>query len=211
MEKQNFPHFDAGQKKKKHDQLAPERVGGVGDDKEQLKNMTVNFYQDLFTSEPEAGGNFMRKCFPPILEETRRELEVDYSLAETSKALKGMGSLKSPGPDGYQPLFFMKTWNLTGQDLHSFAQGVLGGGDFSAEAAEALLVLIPKVNRPTSIKGFRPVNLCNVSMKVISKMIVNRLKKVLDDIISLNQASFIPGRQSLDNIVLCQELIHTLS
>lgn len=47
-------------------------------------------------------------------------------------------------------------------------------------------------------------------MKVVSKMVMNHVKKVLDKSISSNQASFIPGRRSLDNIVLCQEPIHTL-
>lgn len=70
-----------------------------------------------------------------------------------------MWSLKTPGPDGFQPLFFKKTWNITGQALHNFAQDVLKGADFPAEAAEAMLVLIPKENKPRSIKGFRSVSL----------------------------------------------------
>lgn len=57
---------------------------------------------------------------------------------------------------------------------------------------------------------FRPISLYNVSMKTVSKMIVNRLKEVLDTLIFLNQASFVPGRKSLDNIIICQEMIHAL-
>lgn len=121
---------------------------------------------------------------------------MEYTLEETHKSLMGMGSLKAPGPDGFHALFFKKTWNLTGRALHSFAQGILQGGDFPPEVTEALLVLIPKEQKPSSIKNFRPISLCNVSVKLVNKMIVNRLKHVLSKLISPHQASFIPGRQA---------------
>lgn len=42
-------------------------------------------------------------------------------------------------------------------------------------------------------------------------MIGNWLKHVLGELISPNQASFIPGRQSVDNVIICQEILHTMS
>lgn len=64
-----------------------------------------------------------------------------------------MGSLKAPGPDGYQHVFFKRTWELTGTALHNFSQGVLRGELIPLEVTEALLVLIPKEEKPSSIKG----------------------------------------------------------
>lgn len=87
------------------------------EDREALKNMALNFYEDLFTSDPSAGGAFMRSCFLPASKEVRRGLEAEFSFAYTRKALKGMGLLKASRPDGYQPVFFKKTWNLTSQAL----------------------------------------------------------------------------------------------
>lgn len=75
---------------------------------------------------------------------------------------------------------------------------------------EALLVLIPKEDKPCSLRSFNPISVCNVSMKIVSKMIVNRLKEVLDMLIPQNQASFVLDRQSVDNIIICQEMIHSL-
>lgn len=75
---------------------------------------------------------------------------------------------------------------------------------------EALLVMVPKEARPSSIRNFRPISLCNVRMKLVSKIIANRLKPLLKDLILPNQASFIPGRQDLDNVIVCRELVHTL-
>lgn len=78
------------------------------------------------------------------------------------------------------------------------------------EVVEALLVLISEEEMPSTIRGFRPLSPCNVSVKVISKMIVNRLEEMLSEIIYPNQASLIPERQSIDNIVTCQEIVHSL-
>lgn len=47
-------------------------------------------------------------------------------------------------------------------------------------------MLIPKEDKPSSLGSFRPISLCNVSIKIVSKMIVNKLKEVLDAIISPN-------------------------
>lgn len=121
-----------------------------------------------------------------------------------------MGSLKSPGPDGFHPGFYKSTWDITGVAVHNFAREVLRGREVFEKAAEAILVLIPKEAQPPSIRSFRPITLCNVSLKIVTKMIVNRLKAVLKDIVAPNQASFIPGRQSIDNVIICQEVIHSL-
>lgn len=72
------------------------------------------------------------------------------------------------------------------------------------------LCFIPKIYPPTGMKEFRPIALCNVSYKIISKILVNRLKKHLHHIISENQNAFIPGRIISDNIVVAHEILHSL-
>lgn len=89
--------------------------------------------------------------------------------------------------------------------LDFFETGVL-----SAATNDALLVLIAKVAKPERITQFRPMSLCNVLFKIITKMIVNRLKKVILKLIGPAQANFIPGRLSIDNIVLVQEAVHSM-
>lgn len=75
---------------------------------------------------------------------------------------------------------------------------------------DTTIVPIPKSNNPLSIKDYRPISLCNVIYKVISKKLVNRLRPFLDDIISEIQSPLIPGRIITDNTIIAFECFHKI-
>ena len=72
------------------------------------------------------------------------------------------------------------------------------------------MVLIPKVAHPENIIQFRPISLCNSLYKLLSRILVQRLKPYMAEIINPCQAGFVLGRRTSDNIILVQEVIHTL-
>lgn len=75
---------------------------------------------------------------------------------------------------------------------------------------ETFVALLPQVDQPELASQFRPIGLCNVAYEIITKVIINRLKLVLPFLISNTQASFVPGRQITNNIVIMQEVLHTM-
>ena len=73
----------------------------------------------------------------------------------------------------------------------------------------SFLALIPKEKGTQNFARFRPISLCNTGYKIITKVIANRIKKILPKIIPENQGGFIQGRHIQDNIILVQEVIHS--
>ena len=75
---------------------------------------------------------------------------------------------------------------------------------------DTLLVLTPKVKHPNMISQVRPISLCNVGYKVITKILTNTLKEIMPCITTPHQSSFVPERQITNNIVIYQEVLHLM-
>jgi hypothetical protein len=73
---------------------------------------------------------------------------------------------------------------------------------------DTAIVLIPKCDQPETLKDFRPISLCTVLYKVIAKCMVNIIRPILGDIISINQSAFVPGRLITDNAMVAFECLH---
>jgi hypothetical protein len=96
------------------------------------------------------------------------------------------------------------------KDVVRAVQHFFDTGNMSDEVNDTVLVLIPKKKDPEELKDYRPISLCNVVYKVVSKCLVNRLRPLLQDIISPTQSAFVPGRLITDNALVAFECIHAL-
>lgn len=121
-----------------------------------------------------------------------------------------MKSHKSPASNSFQPFFFQKYWHLVGHYVHNLVQRAFQTGVFDNHINHTLLVLMPKTDHPECLKQFRHIALCNVIYKTISKVLVNRLKRIMDKLIPPPQASFVPGKQAAYNIIIAQEMVDSI-
>jgi hypothetical protein len=116
---------------------------------------------------------------------------------------------KAPGPDGFTTRFIKVCWKIIKNDLHRMIQKSQSCSKIGGSTNSAFLALIPKEKGATSFDRFRPISLCNIGYKIITKVMANRIKNILPSIIPENQGGFIKGRNIGDNIILVQEAIHS--
>lgn len=121
-----------------------------------------------------------------------------------------MHPCKAPGPDGMHAIFYQRFWHIVGDDVFAFVSDILHGITSPSRVNNTNIVLIPKVKTPTKMAEFRPIALCNVLYKLVSKVIVLRLKNVLPDVITENQSAFVPGRLITDNALIAMVVFHTM-
>lgn len=93
-------------------------------------------------------------------------------------------------------------------DISQVVLSSLNLGSWLKSINHTFIILIPKVQNPEQVTDFRPISLCNVIYKIVSKIIANRLKPLLNSIISKAQSAFTADRLITDNILIAFESLH---
>lgn len=92
-----------------------------------------------------------------------------------------------------------------------FANEFFVSGTILADLSENLIVPVPKVGALESLMQFRAISLCTVLYKMLTKTTINSLKAILPKVVNPTQCSFLPGRQILDNIIIIQDVLYSMS
>lgn len=127
--------------------------------------------------------------------------------AEIHLVLSKLNPNKSPGPDGFTSGFFKAAWLILGAEFLIAVSQFFTTGFLPTATNATILTLVPKKPGASQITDFRPISCCNTSYKVISRLLVRRIKPILTLLILPNQTTFIKGRLLLENTILASEIV----
>ncbi|KAL8096954.1 hypothetical protein AgCh_030148 [Apium graveolens] len=99
-------------------------------------------------------------------------------------------------------------WNVIGEDVVECCQKFMITGELPTDVNKTVVCLIPKVKQPRKVTDLRPISLCNVIIRIMSKIMANRLKECLPILISDKQSAFVEGRLLTGNALVAFELNH---
>jgi hypothetical protein len=122
---------------------------------------------------------------------------------------RGITSTKAPGANGFIALFFKKYWSFVKKDVLNYISNFFQNQQLLFEHNHTHIALVPKQNISLLVHHFKPINLCNITYKIITKILANILKTILPKIISPLQLAFGPFRNIQDNTILAHELLHS--
>jgi hypothetical protein len=178
---------------------------------EDISDAFVSYYTGLFTTEGTGGmEEFTEGLQARVTTEMNARLVSLFEECEVDRALAQMNLLKSSGSDGFSASFYQNSWSLVWKDVCNAVLQFLNNGQFDKEINATNIALVLKKKNPSHVIDFRPISLCNVVYKLIAKVLANRLKRVLGDIISPNQSAFISGRLIADNVLIAFEALHAM-
>ena len=181
------------------------------EDNEGIAECLVQYYQNLLSSENQQFcASAIDSIQTVITEEMNSKLSSEFTHLEVKQAINQMAPLKAPGLDGMPPLFYQHYWNLIGDDISNTMLHYLNSATLPEHLNHTFVTLIPKKKNPECAFEFRPISLCNVLYKIFSKVLANRLKKILSNIITKNQSAFTKSRLISDNILVAFESLHSM-
>jgi hypothetical protein len=120
-------------------------------------------------------------------------LDLPFSRSEIDLIIRNLPSNKSPGPDGFNTDFVRKCWPVIALDFYELCDKFYEGSICLDSINGSYVTLIPKLSLPTSVGDYRPISLLNTSMKILTKLLANRLQLVITSLIHQNQYGFLKG------------------
>ena len=169
----------------------------------------MDFYTKLFSSSNVQGlDRVLEGVKRVVTSNMNEELLKAYSKDEVEATIRQMAPSKAPSPDGLPPLFYQTFWQSIRVEVSNAILSCLNSGTLLKSRNHTFITLIPKVSNPKNVSKFKLISLCNALYKILSKVIANRLKPILNSIVSKAQSDFTVDRLITNNILIAFESLH---
>jgi len=174
-----------------------------------IQRKFIDDFSARFTSGRQTHAvNLSNLVLPGITTRDNLDLTRPVTENEIYKALFDMDPYKAPGPDGFGASFYQDHWLQVKDHLCFAIKDFFNSGRLLTEINHTFIALVPKVDHPETTAHFRPISLCNTLYKIIAKILVNRMRPILQHLIHPCQSAFVPDRAIHDNILVAHEIMN---
>jgi hypothetical protein len=143
-----------------------------------------------------------------ISQHNLEQIETPFTNRSIDNIVKNMPPDKAPRLDGFNGVFIKKCWDIIKEDIYLLCSQFFKG-DVSVQAINnSFITLVPKVNSSTTLNNFRPISLLNCVVKIITKLLGDRIQKVILSLMHQNQYDFIMTRTIQDCLAWAFEYIY---
>lgn len=122
--------------------------------------------------------------------------------------IKIIQSDHAPGPDGFTGQFLKICWHIIAPDFYKLCQDFWEGNISLQCLNNSFITLIPKKLNPERVNDFRPISLLNCVLKVLTKILAERLQTWILKLVHRNQYGFIKTRTIQDCLGWAFEYLH---
>lgn len=122
--------------------------------------------------------------------------------------IKGLPNDKSPGPYGFNNEFLKSCWRTIKGDFYRMCNDFHSNNICLRSINSSFITLILKVDGPKIVNDYRPISLLNSSVKLLTKLLANRLQTVITGLVQRNQYGIIKNRTIKDCLAWSLEYLH---
>lgn len=141
-----------------------------------LEQLVTNYFKNIYLDDGHVSQYGLTGAFPKIGEDDLRILERKVTREEIYNTIKCMGSFKAPRPNGFQAISFQNQWHVIGEEFYALVLKIFDDPVCIKDINSTLITLIPKKVAVTRMRDFRPISLCNVTYKTVTKIVTQRLR-----------------------------------
>eukprot|EP00253_Pinus_taeda_P023692 PITA_23692 len=181
---------------------------------EEIESEILNYFKQVHQEPHGDRSRAIEKItlnIPKIISEEHNELLLkSVYLREVETTARQLKAGKGPGPDGFTSDFFHNFWELIKREVWQVVEESRTLRWMFPGLNVTFISLVPNDDQPSTPEKYKPIDLCNIIYKIVSKVIASRLKLLLPLIISPEQSRYIEDRQIMNGIILTHEIIHSL-